>query len=402
MMHRIRSTFLSLTALCFALAGAATAQDSIPIGLLVPLTGGGAAEGPYLRDAAELAFDEVHDMLDAAGSDVTFELLMEDTRTTPEGGLEAIESVASAGAEIVIGPWSSSASSGARAYANSNEVLIVSPSSTSPALAIPDDYLFRLVTPDTLQGDAVAQLLDEEGIEEVIVFHRGDAYGEGLAEPLQAAFEERGGSAELLAYDPDLSDFAAEVNALAGEVRDLGENSAIMLIAFQPDGLNILGHARLDPTLSEARWFGSKDALSPTFFPPEAPQEVAQFMLDVNLTGFFPTPPNNPVREQFEADFQERFDQAPSPWALYMYDAAWIAALSVLAADDYDGAALREIVPGIASHYIGASGHKLLNEDGDSAVGVYEMMTAREQDGTIAPVTIGSWDSGSRQITRTD
>src|SRR5690625_4166513 len=284
----MKRTALLIATTLSMLGTAAFTQQTIPIGMPIPLTGGGSAEGPYLRNAAELAFDEIHAMLEAAGKDIRFELLVEDTRTTPEGGLEAIEAVASAGAEVVIGPWSSGASSGARAYANSNEVLIVSPSSTSPALAIPDDFLYRLVTPDTLQGAAVAQLLDEEGIEEVIIFHRGDSYGEGLAVPLRDGFEERGGTATMLAFDPDISDYATEVSTLAQEARRLGENGAIMLIAFQPDGLNILGHARLDPTLGDVRWFGSKDALSPTFFPPEAPEEVSQFMADWGRTGVLP------------------------------------------------------------------------------------------------------------------
>lgn len=388
-----------LAILLTALLSAAMAQ-TVPLGVLIPLTGGGAAEGPYMRNAAEMAFDEIHDMLERAGNPLRFNLIVEDTKTSPEGGLSAIESVSNGGAEMVIGPWSSGASSGARAYANANEILILSPSSTSPALAIPDDYLFRLVTPDTLQGNAAGQLLAEEGIEEILVFHRGDSYGLGLAEPLRDSFEERGGNVTLMAYDPDLTDYAAEVAALARAVRGLGENSAIMLISFQPDGLNILGHARLDPTLSQARWFGSKDALSPTFFPPDAPEEVSQFMVDVGMMGFFPTPPDNPVRRQFEADYQERFGQSPSPWALYMYDAAWIAALTVMTAGDYDGASLLAALPDIAKHYIGASGHKMLNENGDSAVGVYDMMIARDVDGVLQPVTVGVWDSGSGIITR--
>lgn len=398
----MKRTALLIATTLSMLVTAAFAQQTIPIGMPIPLTGGGSAEGPYLRNAAELAFDEIHAMLEAAGKDIRFELLVEDTRTTPEGGLEAIESVSSAGAELIIGPWSSGAASGMRAYANSNEILIVSPSSTSPALAIPDDYLFRLVTPDTLQGAAMAQLLDEEGIEEVIIFHRGDSYGEGLANPLKEGFEARGGTAHLLAFDPDLSDFAAEVSALAQDARRLGENGAIMLIAFQPDGLNILGHARLNPSLMETRWFGSKDSLSPTFFPPEAPVEVAQFMADVGLTGFLPTSPANPIRQRFEADFEERFGNQPSPWALYMYDAAWISALAILVAEEYSGPVLREVVPTIAARYIGASGHKLLNEDGDSSVGLYDMLTAREVDGTIRPVSIGSWDSGTGVIQRNE
>lgn len=390
------STLLLGAAVLFSTAFA----QQVPIGVLLPLTGGGAPDGPYLRNAATLAVDEVNEMLAAAGSTMTFSLIMEDDRTTPEGGLEAIESVANAGAQVVISSYSSAATSGARAYANANEILVIAAAATSPALAIPDDWVYRLITPDTLQASAAAQLFAEEGIDHVVVLHRGDSYGLGLAEPLRANFESYGGKLTLLAYDPDLSDFAAEVDELAREVRRLDGEVGVMIISFQPDGLNILGHARLNPTLNNVRWFGSKDALSPVFFPPVAPTEVSQFMVDMNLTGFFPTPPDNPVRQAFESNFEERFGTPPTPWSLYMYDAVWVSALSVLAGGEYSGANARAALPQIAAHYIGASGHKLLNADGDAALGVYEMMVARDVDGVLKSVTIGLWDSGTGIITR--
>lgn len=393
--RRVVQALLIGAAVLFATAAA----QQIPIGVLLPLTGGGAPDGPFLRNAAQLAIDEIHEMLDASGSGVTFNLIMEDDQTTPEGGLEAIESVVNAGAQIVISSYSSAATSGARAYANANEILMIAAAATSPALAIPDDWLYRLITPDTLQANAAAQLLAEEGVDHLVVLHRGDSYGLGLAEPLKENFEGYGGEATLLAYDPDLSDFAAEVDELARVVRRLEGDIAVMIISFQPDGLNILGHARLNSTLNDVRWFGSKDALSPVFFPPIAPEEVSQFMVDMNLMGFFPTPPENPVRQKFERAYEERFGTPPTPWALYMYDAVWVSALTALVSGEYTGPNLRAALPQVTSHYIGASGHKLLNEDGDSALGVYELMIAREVDGALVPVTIGLWDSGTGVIT---
>src|SRR5690606_4302927 len=51
----------------------ASAQTRIPIGVLVPFTGAGAAEGPFLRNTVELAFEEIHEMLAAGGSDIRFQ-----------------------------------------------------------------------------------------------------------------------------------------------------------------------------------------------------------------------------------------------------------------------------------------------------------------------------------------
>jgi len=238
--------------------------------------------------------------------------------------------------------------------------------------------------------------LERDGFEQVLIFHRGDSYGAGMAQALKEAFEAAGNRAELLAYDPDQGDYAAEVNELARRLRQLGvEQTAVMLVAFQPDGLNILGHARLNPTLRQARWYGSKDAFSPTFFPPHAPLEIGAFMAQVQMKGFFPTPPANPVRATFEQKYRERYGQEPSPWALYMYDAAWLAALTTLVVGEYDGARARDAFPEVARLFLGASGHKLLDGNGDAAVGVYDAMVAREVDGTYAPVTFGQWESGT-------
>nr|MBO2471556.1 hypothetical protein [Bacillota bacterium] len=401
MRMRARLSFWSLVVVMVLVASlAASAQTRIPIGVLLPFTGAGAAEGPFMRNAAELAFEEIHEMLAAARSNIRFQLVIEDTKTTPEGALAAIESLAAAGVQIVIGPYSSAASSGVRGFADANKILVISASSTSPALAIPNDYLFRLIVSDTLQGSAVSALINHDGYRQVVVFHRGDSYGAGMANAFKSVFESQyGGTVHLLPYDPDLPDFAAEVQNLAQTVRRLGvNNTAVLLVAFQPDGLNILGHARLDPTLTRVKWYGSKDAFSPVMYPPHAPAEISAFMASVKMSGAFPAPPMGPMRAMFEAKYRQRFGHDPSPWALYMYDAAWIAALSVLVAGEYNGEVLRDVARVIAAHYIGASGHKLLDANDDAAIGDYEIMQARQVGDTYAPVVIGKWSSGTGEL----
>ena len=220
---RIRSRVVVLEPRCHDGAGRRLwplrRRPAFRIGVLVPFTGAGAAEGPFLRNTVDLAFEEIHEMLAAGGSDVRFQFIVEDTATTPEGALAAIESLAAAGVQVVIGPYSSAASSGVRGFADANKILVISPSATSPALAIPNDYLFRLIVPDTLQGSAVAKLIDRDGYRQVIVFHRGDSYGAGMANAFKEVFEgQYGGTAQLLPYDPDLPDFAAEVQNLAHDV----------------------------------------------------------------------------------------------------------------------------------------------------------------------------------------
>ena len=47
------------------------------------------------------------------------------------------------------------------------------------------------------------------------------------------------------------------------------------------------------------------------------------------------------------------------------YDAAWLVALSVMAAGRYDGETIAKILPIIAQHYYGVTGNTALDRNGD-------------------------------------
>ena len=70
-------------------------------------------------------------------------------------------------------------------------VVVISPSATSPGITTVDDdgFLFRSTTSDAAQGVVLAQLAADEGIDNVGVVYLNGAYGQGLADAFEAAFE---------------------------------------------------------------------------------------------------------------------------------------------------------------------------------------------------------------------
>ena len=72
-----------------------------------------------------------------------------------------------------------------------NGVVMVSPSATSPALStIEDDgYFFRTAPSDARQGEIMAAIVNEKGIDTVAVTYTNNDYGKGLADAFAAAFE---------------------------------------------------------------------------------------------------------------------------------------------------------------------------------------------------------------------
>ena len=86
--------------------------------------------------------------------------------------------------------------SAVREYADVNNIILLSYSSTSPLLSIEGDNLFRLVPDDTYQGKIIAQRMINDGIKVIVPFWRGDIYGNGLYNSTKSNFEKLGGKVE--------------------------------------------------------------------------------------------------------------------------------------------------------------------------------------------------------------
>mgnify|MGYP001060489029 CR=1 FL=1 len=352
-----------------------TAPEKIEysIGIAIAVSGAAyAVEGPFRRDAALLAIEHVNEMLTAADSPVRFKPIHEDTKGTAEGALASLELLAAAGVKVVVGPLSSAEVSAIKSFADSKKIVSISPSATSPKLAVAGDYIFRMCPTDIPQAKALAQMLSQLGYTKVAIMGRNDDYGKGIADLFEKLFT---GTVKRLMYTPGLPDYATEVGSLSSTVRELGadEKTAVLIIAFDVDGLNIVGHARLDPTLSKVKWFGSESLKRPTFIPPQAPKENGDFLVAVQLTGFFASPEKNPVTISFEKAYKAKFGKDPSPYSYFAYDCVWVACLSVLAAGKYDGDAVKAVLPRVAESYMGASGYKKLDENGDVAGADYRI-----------------------------
>jgi branched-chain amino acid transport system substrate-binding protein len=75
------------------------------------------------------------------------------SKTDPVETVHALKRLIDSDVRIVIGPATSAAVMSVKDYANQHDVILISPSSTSAALSIADDNLFRFVPDDRNQAD---------------------------------------------------------------------------------------------------------------------------------------------------------------------------------------------------------------------------------------------------------
>ena len=207
------------------LANPAMAED-IKLGVLFGFTGPIESLTPPMADAAELAAKEVNDsglLLD--GSPVV--LVRADSTCIDSGAATAAaESLVTSDkvAAIVGADCSGVTTAVLNNVAVPNDILMISPSATSPALAADTDngLFFRTAPSDARQGELLASVLLDRGVKTVAVSYTNNDYGKGFADAFTAAYEKAGGKATLVSpHDDGKADYSAEISALSvagGEV----------------------------------------------------------------------------------------------------------------------------------------------------------------------------------------
>ena len=371
------------------------------VGSLLPLTGGYSSVGVQVDAATRLAIDDFNAYLEDKGAEWRFELLREDSSSNPVVSLEKIQSLHSRGADIVFGPAGSARVSSVKNYADTNNMVLLSCCSTSPALSIPGDRVFRTVADDFNQGRALGKLLESRGMEAIVPLWIGDTYGDGLRDATVEDFESRGGvSDEGIRYNPDTVEFSVTVGALADRVQAMAdtygaESVGVVVVAFD-EIVPILQSAAAYGILGEVSWFGSETVAQST---PIVEDPLAlQFSEQIGFTAVQLLLSTGPKAEHVRDSLADELGNSPDAFVYTGYDAVWLAGLSVEAANSADPADVVSVLPAVAAGYKGgALSSTDLNGNGDLATANYEIWSVAhdswekasifdiEQD-TITPV----------------
>ncbi|MCA0906614.1 ABC transporter substrate-binding protein [Ruegeria marisrubri] len=215
---------LTATAASALLAGPALAED-ITLGVLFGFTGPIESLAPAMGSGAELAMAEVTEsgkLLD--GSKVTASRAdtgcIDNGLATSNGERMIADGVAG----IIGGDCSGVTGAILQNVAIPNGMVMISPSATSPGLSTMEDngLFFRTAPSDAREGQVMADILKDRGINSIALTYTNNDYGKGLADAIQTSFEAAGGEVTIVAAHEDgKADYSAEVGALASAGGDI-------------------------------------------------------------------------------------------------------------------------------------------------------------------------------------
>jgi len=218
-------------------------------------------------------------------------------------------------------------------------MLLVSCCSSAPALAIPNDSVFRLVPDYTNQGTALGKLIQHEGIEVLVPVWRGDTWGDGLSEAATSSFRDRGGQTdEGIRYNPESPEFSASTSLLAEKVRgyvdEYGADKVAVLFLGFAEILQFTQSASEHGILDDVRWFGP-GANTKERKLIEDPIGL-DFSTSVQFTTVQFAASKNPIYDRVQAYLTETLGTEPNTFVHSSYDAVWIIGLAMLETQSTD------------------------------------------------------------------
>ncbi|HEY9316205.1 ABC transporter substrate-binding protein [Williamsia sp.] len=224
----------------------------LKIGTLLPATGSLAFLGPPMFAGTKLAVADVN----AAGGvlDKPVEEIDGDSGdTTTDTANATVDRELAAGTQVIVGAASSSVSLKVIDKIASAGAVMFSPANTSDEFTCYADkgMYFRTAPADTLQAQALAQVIAEGGAQRVSILAMNDPYGTGLADNTVSDLEAAGvpsDQIQKIIYDPNAQSFNAEVDQVKN---------------FNPDGIAVIGFeesAKIITRMNEVG-IGPKDKL---------------------------------------------------------------------------------------------------------------------------------------------
>ena len=233
------------------------------------------------------------------------------------------------GLPAIVGATSSPETEAAYTVANASDALLISPSSTSPALTTLDGLtcsqsepglLWRTVPPDELQGIAIAQDLDARSVKHVSVVYEEGSYGEGLANAIGNSFQ--GVQLDLYAFTGESDLGSATTSAANGQAHEVVfiTSSVDFVSGFLSAAAAINSYADLDLLLADAAYN----------------QDIYDQLTGTSAESLFPrirgTRPtineDSTVLQTFVASYSVAYegeDATTAGFSAYAYDAGWLA-----------------------------------------------------------------------------
>jgi branched-chain amino acid transport system substrate-binding protein len=350
-------------------------KEEILIGVILPQTGALSSIGGDMVKAAQLAADHINEEGGILNGKKV-KVVIEDSQTTPDQAKLAAQRLIAKGVKVIVGAAASSCTLAVATETEPSEVVIISPASTSPELS-KNDWIFRVVGDDNLQGKAMIDLTEALNITNIVVFSINNAYGAGIHDVIlddanlsdmtivqESLYEENKES-----YESDLTTIKTAIEA------SVNVTVGILFTGYGEQALKIFESAhKLEMTAPNGyQWISNEGIVDAAeLLPPEYPTQAEA----ANGTyGTAPAVPLTTKEQEFKDAYKAKYGSDPISYGDYTYDSVRLGVAAIEKVGSLDGVKIRaEIFNYSATNpYEGVSGDKSFDANGDIQTQYYDI-----------------------------
>ena len=214
-----------------------SASAAFKIGGTAPLTGGDAIYGNAVKNAAQIAVDEIN-----AKGGVQFELRYEDDQNDPEKAVNAYNTLKDWGVQLSLGSVTSKPCEVTAGDTFADRIFALTPSASSVATTEGKDNQFQMCFTDPNQGASAAELVSSKfaGSKVGIIYDSSDDYSTGLYNGFSTNASKLG--VEIVATTSYTADNKADLSTQVTQCQDAGAD-LVFLPIYYTEASQILTYA---------------------------------------------------------------------------------------------------------------------------------------------------------------
>ena len=286
----------------------------IKIGGIGPVTGGAAIYGQAVKNAEELAVKEINA---ANGSDV-FEWKFEDDEHDAE------KSVNAWGLQVLAGPVTTTPSIAVAAETANDNLFMMTPSASAPAVIESGDNVFQICFTDPNQGVASADYIADNklGTKVGVIYDSSDAYSSGIYDKFKA--EAAAKNLEIVTAEAFTADNKSDLSTQVAKCQQAGADLVFLPIYYQEASQILIA--------------ANKSGYAPTFFGCDGMDGILTIEgFDTSLAeGLmlltpFAADAQDEKTQAFVSAYKEAYGDTPNQFAADAYDVVYAIYEAVLA-----------------------------------------------------------------------
>ena len=215
------------------------------------------------------------------------------------------------GIDLVIGAVSSPVTMSIAPICEKRKVLLLSPSSSAPAISELGEYIFRNYPSDILEGTAMADFARRLGVRSVVIFALDNAFGEGLTQVFSRRFESK--SRKVL---KTFRITAGDVDKLDGLIEEVKE--------LDPEGVYVVAY--VDVLAEVLKRLHAADLNVLTMGSASVTEQLSELIGEAANNLVYPQPSfdsesTDEAVSSFVKAYKEKYRETPDIYAAHGYDA---------------------------------------------------------------------------------